>query len=138
MSWWQKFTRHTFVRYVIVGGISYVIELSSLLAIYHFAHTSRELATAVAYWIGLLLAFVLQKLVAFQDYRKEVRVLTKQGLVYGVLTLWNYGFSILVVGLFPSKYLIFSRTLAQLILSAWNFLIYKHIIFKNSKDEVLV
>ena len=121
----------TIYRYILVGGTSYVIELSSLLMIYHVGHTSREVATAIAYWIGLLMAFVLQKLVAFQDYRKEIKDLTKQGFIYGLLTLWNYIFTIVVVGLFSSKYIILSRTLAQAIFSCWNYIIYKKIIFKD-------
>lgn len=130
----QKATKHTLVRYVLVGGSSYMVELSSLLALYHFGHVSRTTATAIAYWIGLILAFILQKLVAFQDYRKEVRTLTRQGVIYGVLTLWNWAFTIVVVGLFSSKYIILSRTLAQAILTSWNYIIYKRIIFKKDVD----
>ncbi len=130
----HKATKNTLVRYVLVGGTSYVIELSSLLALYHFGHMSRTLATAIAYWIGLILAFILQKLVAFQDYRKEAKTLTRQGVIYGILTLWNWGFTIAVVGLFSSKYIILSRTLAQVILTVWNYTIYKRIIFKKDVD----
>lgn len=130
----RKATKHTFVRYVFVGGTSYVVELSSLLVLYHFGHMPREVATAIAYWIGLILAFFLQKLVAFQDYRKEVRTLTRQGTIFGVLTLWNWIFTVTIVGLFSSKYIILSRTLAQAILTAWNYVIYKRIIFKKDVD----
>jgi len=127
----KRMLKKRFIRYVLAGGTSYVIELSTLLSIYHFAHTSREVATAIAFWVGLVLTFVLQKLFSFQDYRKEMKVLTKQGLVYGVLTLWNYGFTILIVSLFNNNDIIFSRTLAQLILVSWSFIIYKKYIFKN-------
>jgi len=127
----KRMLKKQFIRYVLAGGTSYAIELSTLLSIYHFAHTSREVATAIAFWVGLVLTFVLQKLFSFQDYRKEMKVLTKQGLVYGVLTLWNYGFTILIVSLFSNNDIIFSRTLAQLILVSWSFIIYKKYIFKN-------
>jgi putative flippase GtrA len=127
----DKIENTTILRYMIVGGTSYAVELSSLLAIYHFGHTSREVATAIAYWIGLCLAFVLQKLVAFKDYRKEAKALSRQGFTYAILTLWNYGFTILVVSLFSGKYVIMSRTLAQVTFSCWNYFIYKKIIFKK-------
>jgi putative flippase GtrA len=126
-----KVENNTILRYIIVGGTSYVIELSALLTIYHFGHTSREVATAIAYWIGLSLAFVLQKFVAFRDYRKEIKAISRQGLIYAVLTLWNYGFTIFVVSMFSGKYVILSRTLAQAIFSCWNYFIYKKIIFKG-------
>jgi putative flippase GtrA len=41
------------IRYVLVGGVSYAIELSILLTIYKFAGLSAEKATAVAFWFGL-------------------------------------------------------------------------------------
>lgn len=132
------FRNSTALRYVLVGGTSYVIEVSSLLAIYHFGHTSRELATAIAYWIGLLLAFTMQKLVAFQDYRKEIKALSRQGALFALLTLWNYGFTIVVVGLFSSKCILLSRTLAQAIFSCWNYFIYKKVIFKKTHLDVTV
>jgi len=88
-------------------------------------------ATAISYWIGLTIAFILQKLVAFQDYRKELNILTKQGLIYGVLTLWNYSFTLVIVSAFSNQDIIFSRTLAQAIFSCWNFFIFKKIIFKK-------
>jgi putative flippase GtrA len=122
------------IRYLVVGGTSYIIELSSLLAIYHFGHTSRELATAISYWIGLIIAFSFQKLVAFQDYRREIKAISKQGLFFAILTLWNYIFTILVVGHINSKYIVFSRTLAQIVFSCWNYFIYKKIIFNDKTN----
>lgn len=123
-----------FVRYAFVGGVSFIVELSSLLAIYHYAHTSRETATAIAYWIGLLLAFVLQKLVAFRNYQREVKALTRQGLIYALLTIWNYAFTIAVVAIGGDKHIVLSRIAAQLIFSTWNFFLYKKVIFKQSTD----
>lgn len=131
MSTIRRLSKVQLVRYAMVGGTSFVIEMSCLLAIYHGLHTSRSVATAVAYWVGLLMAFLLQKLVAFQDYERETRTLTKQGVLYGLLNIWNYVFTLTVVTIVPAKYIVFSRIGAQIVFSCWNYIIYKKVIFRN-------
>ena len=132
----KLFKKHTGIRYLFVGGTSYVFELSSLLLI-HYLTGSRALATAISFWIGFFIAFVLQKLVAFQEYSKEAKALTKQGTLYGVLNFCNYIFTIAFVSVFPDKYLIVSRTVALVMMSSWNYVIYRKIIFRNSvKDPI--
>ncbi len=126
----RLFKKHTALRYLFVGGTSYVFELSSLLLI-HQATGSRALATALSFWVGFFIAFVLQKLVAFQEYSKEVRALTRQGVLYGALNLWNYIFTVAFVSFFPDKYLIASRTVALVMMSGWNYIIYRKVIFKS-------
>lgn len=132
----RKLWRRTVVRYLFVGGSSYVIELSVLLGLVSFASLSVSAATAIAYWIGLLMAFGLQKIVAFQDYRRELRWLTRQGLLFGLLTLWNWFFTVLFVNLWPDDMVVWSRSLALVIMSGWNFIIYKKIIFKPQAQKV--
>lgn len=127
----QRLSRHTLLRYLIVGGTSYTFELSALLAV-HWLTDSRALAAAMSFWVGFFVAFFLQKLVAFREYSKEIRTLTKQGTLYGILNIWNYIFTILFVSIFPDKYLILSRTGALVLMSCWNYIIYRKVIFKNS------
>lgn len=119
------------MRYLFVGGTSYVFELSSLLLLMHAADFSAQAATASAYWLGLVIAFVLQKVVAFKDYRRELKILTKQGLLFAALTIWNWVFTTAFVGYFPADDVIWTRTLALIIMSAWNFVIYKKYIFTD-------
>lgn len=127
----ERLKQVTLFRYLFVGGTSYVFELSSLLLIFHFSG-SRTLAAAISFWIGFLLAFVLQKIVAFKDYNKETKVLTRQSTYYILLNCWNYLFTVGFVSLFPDKHLVVSRTVALVMMSAWNFVIYKKFIFKDN------
>jgi putative flippase GtrA len=119
------------VRYIVVGGTSYVFELSALLIIVYPLHQSRTLGTAISYWIGLGVAFGLQKLIAFRNYERQLKTLTRQSLLYGLLTFWNYFFTIAVVSLFSQDYLIISRTAALLMMSLWNYWLYKKVIFRK-------
>jgi len=121
----------TIVRYIVVGGTSYVLELSALLAMYHVLELSLELSTTIAYCMGLLLAFSLQKFIAFRDKRRQVKVLAWQGILFALLTVWNLLFTILVVRIFGDDQVALSRTIAQAIFVCWNYVLYKNIIFKD-------
>lgn len=125
----QLFKKHTVLRYLFVGGTSYSFELTALLLIYHLTG-SKTAAAAVSFLLGFLIAFVLQKLIAFQDFNKEMKVLTRQWSLYILLNVWNYGFTVIWVSAFPAHYIIVSRTAALILMSVWNYVIYRKVIFK--------
>ena len=128
---YKKVLSHTVVRYCLVGGLSYAIELSTLFGLYFGLHVQRTIATAIAFWVGLFISFILLKLLAFHDYQKEIRAIGKQSAQYGVLVGINYTFTLLIVSLFSNHYLLYSRTLALLITTLWNYFFYKKIIFRR-------
>lgn len=125
----QKGKETLLIRYLFVGGASYAVELSLLLILVHTFHQSQTAGEAIAYWVGLGLAFILQKLVAFQNYQREIKALSRQGAIYAVLTLWNYVFTLAFMGHFDQRYLIYTRTVALIIMSFWNYFLYKRFIF---------
>lgn len=115
-------------RYICIGGVSYVIELSALLLLVNVLLVSSELAVACSFWIGLVVSFLLQKYLAFGNKTREKRVLGKQAFLYGVLILVNYVFTIAFVGVFVSLLgLILSRTIALLLTVTWNYFVYRYI-----------
>lgn len=122
---------NTLIRYVLIGTVSYAIELTVLYGLYTGASIQKTIATAIAFWAGLILSFILQKFFAFRDYNKEVKALTTQSIAYGGLVLWNYLFTLVVVGLAPGKFLLLSRTAALLITTVWNYLFYKRVVFRS-------
>jgi putative flippase GtrA len=131
----QKILGNALVRYVLAGGLSYVVELSCLLALHKAGGLSVEQATAVAFWIGLSVSFLLQKLFAFQDYQKTLKTISKQLTAYGVLVGVNYLFTLAVVALFPDSWIIISRTLALIITTGWNYLVYQYIFGTKKTDH---
>lgn len=127
---------NSLVRYIIVGGTSYAIELLFIFGLSHIANVDKLLAVGIAFWIGLAVSFVLQKLVAFRDTRTQAKTLTAQSIGYGVLVLFNYGFTLLFVRIFlgvtDEDFLIIARTVALIITTVWNYFIYKRFLFKAS------
>src|SRR5690606_3076535 len=103
----HKLISSSLVRYVGIGALSYALELAVLLALHRIFGFSAGAATAVAFWVGLLVACYLQKILAFQNYQKELRALSKQWGLYALLVGFNYFFTIAVVSILPEQYVAF-------------------------------
>lgn len=114
----------------MTGGITYVFDIGILVSLYSGLHTSRAVAASASFWLGLIFSFLLQKLLAFQDYKKEMRAISRQIFWYAILIVINYFVTILVVSMFPGRYIVISRTAALLVTTLWNYFIYKKIIFR--------
>ena len=114
-------------RYLAVGLSVYVLELL-IIVIAQGLGAGPLLAVACSFWIGMLVAFSLQKLVTFGDKRLHHRIVLPQLLAFSLLVLFNFGFTLLVTkllsGVVPA---VVTRTLALGITTFWNFyLFYDH------------
>jgi putative flippase GtrA len=127
----KKAFEHSVFRFLFVGGLTYIVDIAVLVGLYSGLHTNRTVAAGVSFWVGLFFSFALQKLVAFQDYQKEVKALSRQAAWYAVLIAFNYILTLVIVSWFPGKDIILSRTIAVAITAAWNYFFYKKIIFRN-------
>jgi len=115
-------------RYIFIGGISYVVELIVLLSLAKLLLFTPELSVGYSFWVGLVISFLLQKYVAFENKERNKRNLTRQSLFYGLLVLFNYVFTIAFVSVFTSLFgLILARTIALLLTVSWNYFVYKRI-----------
>ncbi len=127
------------VRYLLVGGSVYVLELAIIWAAQK-AGLSAVAAVAVAFIVGTLVSFALQKLVTFGDKRKKARIVGVQLAATIGLVIFNFGFTVLCTALLQ-KHLpaVVIRTGALLITTIWNFYLYRTRIFKpGAVDEPLV
>lgn len=131
----QNLLQHAVFRYLFVGGLAYIVDIGILVGLHNGLHTHRAVAAGASFWGGLLFSFLLQKLVAFQDYKKELKAISRQIAWYVVLIGFNYALTLIIVGLFPDKELILSRTVAVATTSLWNFFFYKHIIFRKATSD---
>lgn len=122
------------VRYVLVGGSAYALELIILFSLHKIVGLSATTATAISFWISIVISFLLQKIFSFKNYQKQAKLLSKQFTAYSILVLFNYCFTILVVAFFPDRLLLLSRTLALVIVTTWNYLFYQQL-FSNKKTK---
>jgi len=123
-------------RYIVVGGSIYALELI-VIVIAQRLGASAIVAVGLSFWIGLVVSFVLQKLVTFDDKRVHHRVLLTQVVAFSLLVIFNFGFTLLVTKLLQrSLPAVVTRTLALGITTIWNFYLYKTHIFKTNADPV--
>jgi putative flippase GtrA len=113
-----------------------LIELLAIVAAQAMG-ASAPLAVGISFWIGLLISFVLQKLVTFNDKRMHHKILLPQILAFSLLVAFNFSFTIAATALLsPPLPAVISRTLALGVTVIWNFYLYKTRIFK--RDDELV
>lgn len=131
----MKLAKHAIVRYLAVGSVAYLTEMAVLYVLLHNLKLSAVAAVAISFWIGFVVAFVLQKWVTFQNYDKTVRTIAGQLVGYSVLVVWNYLFTLGAVKLFAATTSVFIiRTVVIVIITSWNFVIYG-ILFKSSTES---
>ncbi len=129
----MKYLRQLFqgrrLQYLLVGGGVYLLEVLIIITAQRLG-VSGVLAVGMAFWIGLVVSFGLQKLVTFGDKRLHHTIVLRQITLVALLVLFNFGFTVLVtellIGLVPA---VICRTMALGITTVWNFYLYKTRIF---------
>jgi len=122
----QKLSQHQIIRYLFVGGLSFVIEISALYILNQLLHIHPTVSVAISFWVGFVVAYVLQKLVTFKNKERTRRAIAKQLIGYSLLVLWNYLFTLAVVELFQDTLsVLLLRTIVIAITTVWNYVLYK-------------
>ena len=121
------------IRYIIVGGCAYLIEMATLFGLKDGAKFSSIKSVAISYWVGLIVAFFLQKIVTFKNHDRRVHVLAKQILMYACLVLFNYAVTLIAVHLLTPKLSVFLiRTIVIALGTIWNYFFYR-LLFKQTE-----
>src|SRR4051812_48382788 len=98
----EALLKRPFVRYLIVGGGVYLLELG-MIVLAQALGASAVVAVAIAFWVGLVISFLLQKFVTFGDKRTHHQVILKQIFAVGALVLWNFVFTVGVTKLLQDQ-----------------------------------
>jgi len=124
--------------YVIVGASAYTAEMGCIYALLNILNLKPVAAVALSFWVGFAVSFTLQKLITFKNYDRRPRVLAKQVVSYAALVAWNYGFTLMLVGLLSSYVSPFViRTATILVIALGNYFIYHRIFKTRSLPELL-
>jgi putative flippase GtrA len=119
------------VRYLIVGGSIYGLELVIIVLAIHRG-ASNALAVGLSFWIGVAASFLLQKLFTFGDRRMHHKILLPQIIAVTLLVFFNFGFTLVVTELLQDYVpAVVTRTIALGLTTIWNFYLYKTRIFKS-------
>jgi putative flippase GtrA len=128
--------RGPFGRYLVIGVSVYAFELV-IIVVAQALGASTLIAVGLSFWLGLMVSFLLQKLVTFRDHRMHHRVVLSQLAAVTGLVIFNFGFTLLVAELLRNLLpAVVSRTLALGVTTIWNFYLYRTRIFKTSDELV--
>lgn len=121
-----------FVRYVFVGGIATVADWATLFVLTDFAHVYHMVSAVIAFVAGLIVNFLLSKLLVFKANEARVNV-AMEFVSYTVIGIIGLGITELIIFLFTNcgnLHYMLSKVIATVIVLAWNYLARKLFIYK--------
>lgn len=122
-----------FVKFVIVGSINGIFSIGLLLLFYDVFSCPLVFATSASFILSFLLSFFLQKNWTFRDDRPKNS--WRQALIYSFNIFLGLNMNGFLMHLFVFTFgfwYVFSQVLVNIIISIYNFIVYRYIIFKKS------
>ncbi|WP_246857242.1 GtrA family protein [Pseudarthrobacter sp. NIBRBAC000502770] len=125
--------RHPVVRFLLVGGVSFALDLGLLAILHEIFDVPLWIATPIAFIVSLVFNFLLQRLFTFRANNSG----SISALKYILLVIVNILVSDLIVTGFDAvgwTYVI-GKTAATILTTAWNYFLYRHWIFRRTPEE---
>ena len=110
-------------RYAFVGGLAFVADFGTLALLYHKFGVNEYLATAIAFVMGLIVNFILSKLLVFTTGAK-VKSTVLEFLSYTVIGIIGLGLTeaIIWLGTVPLHFpVLVAKVIAAGLVLIWNF-----------------
>lgn len=119
---------HHFVRYLLVGGTTFIIDFGILFTLHGKLGVGIAAATSIAYWVSIIYNFTLNRYWTFDAREKES--LQRHITTYFFLLVLNYIFAVTFVS-FASDHInyIIAKAIAVIIQMIWTYPVYKNYIF---------
>lgn len=124
--------RSHLMKFLIVGGLSFVLDLGVLILLREIFAVDLWIATPIAFLVSLIFNFIVQRKFTFQaTVRSHISLIR-----YGVLVVFNIFATDIIVNLFDNLALTYAggKVIATISTTVWNFFLYKHWIFR--KDDL--
>lgn len=127
-----RITSHSLFRYMFIGGLAFASDYALLLALYYVFSLPLAVATTAGFTTGLLVSFMANRYWVFGNKGSE-RYIGRQGIEYGLLVIFNYLFTVLVVNYLHSRGMppYVSKILVMLAIICWNYLLFSKFIFRD-------
>lgn len=125
--------RHPVVRFLLVGGLSFAIDLGLLALLHEVFGVDLWIATPIAFLVSLVFNFLLQRIFTFQATNKGSVSAAK----YLLLVLLNIVVSDVIVTGFDAlgwSYVV-GKTTATILTTVWNYFLYRHWIFRRDPQN---
>lgn len=120
------------LRYLLVGGSSFLLDLGLLALCFTVLHWPLWVSTALAFWTSVAYNFVLQRTFSFRSNASLVGGLWRYLVVLGVNTLATT----VIVEAFQRAgpgYVI-GKTVATVLVTCWNYILYRRWVFAGVRE----
>lgn len=126
--------RQNFVRYVFVGGSTFLIDFLLLVFLHEYVNVALPIAASISYWVAIIYNFMLNRFWTFSA--KDKANLSKHLTLYLALLGFNYLFTIVFIAI-GTHYIHYAvaKIMAIGISVSWTYLIYKNVIFKRNSQN---
>lgn len=122
------------LRYLISGGVAFVVDASLLYLLTEWGGFHYLLSTVISYSVGLVITYLFSILWVF-----DARDVNNRALEFSIFTLigvMGLGLTSLLMWLFTSKlglFYLFSKMVVTVIVFIWNFIAKKILLFRGKK-----
>ncbi len=117
-------------KFLIVGGLSFAIDIGLLILLHEFFGVGLWIATPVAFLTSLVFNFALQRTFTFKATNKG----HVSAIRYAILVVFNTLATDVIVNMFATLALTYAggKVVATVSTMVWNFFLYKYWIFPHS------
>lgn len=124
----KKMTGQRFLRYVVVGGTTFAIDLGLLILLHGVFGIDKLIAATISYWISIVFNFTVNR---FWTFGAETSI-TQNATLYLTLLFFNYLFALgfLWLGELLGVHYVIAKILATGLQVAWTYFAYKKVVFR--------
>lgn len=124
--------RYQFIKYFLIGSSGFVLDMLTLIGLKEGLNLNPVLAVMINQLLTINYIFFLNKYWTF----KAQGITKDQVIRFWILMLWNYSFAVVIMWigniLLEINY-IYVRILSIAVVVSWNFILYKHWVFVETK-----
>lgn len=115
------------VRYLIIGGVSFVLDLGLLTVCYRYLHWALWLATGVGFWGSFFCNYLLQHRFSFGSRASTVGSLVRYSVLLGFNTLATM--AIVELAQHVGWGYVAGKLIAAAATTVWNYFVYREWVF---------
>lgn len=119
--------RHSSVRYLLAGGISFIIDFGLLWLLRDIVRAPLWLATAAAFLLSFAFTYAAQKLFSFRSGSRHTSSLIKYVALVGINTIATVGIVQVAVSIGLGWPL--GKVGATALTTIWNYFAYRYVVF---------
>jgi putative flippase GtrA len=126
--------KRALLRYLLIGITAVVMDNGVFIVTYKLWHVPLLLATVLALSIGFCVSFLGNRLWVFSaNQHTAAHPPIKQLIFYTLLFLFNIIFTFYFIDIMEKQSInaIVSKILTTVLITAWNYILYKKVIFKQ-------